>query len=78
MKIFKKSQPDFQHYVNKIENQAKKWFSYKKKRNAPIIKSTVTGLRPFLATKSPLKMMKNVFYFTSKALFILNMFEFSF
>ena len=27
-----KSQPNFQHYVNKIEAQGKKWFSFKKKR----------------------------------------------
>ena len=27
-KIIKKSQPNFQHYVKKIEVQAKKWFSY--------------------------------------------------
>ena len=27
----KKSQPDFQRYVEKIEAQAKKWFSYEKK-----------------------------------------------
>ena len=29
-KKFRKSQPYFQHYVQKIEAQAKKWFSYKK------------------------------------------------
>ena len=28
-----------------------------------------SGLRQFLAAESPLKMMKNSFYFTSKALF---------
>ena len=30
-KILRKFQPNFQHYVKKIEAQAKKWFSYKKK-----------------------------------------------
>ena len=28
-------------------------------------------IRQFLATETPLKMMKNAFYFTSKALFVL-------
>ena len=31
-------------------------------------KGALSGLRQFLATESPLKMMKNAFYFTSKAL----------
>ena len=30
-KTFKKSLPNFQHYLKKIETQAKKWFSNKKK-----------------------------------------------
>ena len=29
-KILRKIQPNFEHYVKKIEIQAKKWFSYKK------------------------------------------------
>ena len=33
-------------------------------------KGILSGLRPFLATESPLKMMKNAFYFTIKALFV--------
>ena len=35
------------------------------------LKGALSGLRPFLATISSLKMMKNAFYFTSKALFVL-------
>ena len=35
------------------------------------LKGALSGLRPFLAAESPLKMMKNAFYFTSKALFVL-------
>ena len=31
-KVLRKFQPNFWHYVKKIEAQAKKWFSYKKKR----------------------------------------------
>ena len=34
-----------------------------------------SGLRKILATKSPLKMMKNTFYFTSKALVVLKIFK---
>ena len=36
-----------------------------------IIKSTFLGLRQVLGTGSPLKMMKNAFYFNLKALFVL-------
>ena len=39
-------------------------------------KGAPSGLRPFLASESPLKMMKNAFYFTSKALFVLKIFKF--
>ena len=38
-------------------------------------KDALAGLQ-FLATESPLKMMKNAFYFTSKALFVLKIFKF--
>ena len=34
------------------------------------------GLRQFLATESPLRMMKDAFCFTSKALFVLKIFKF--
>ena len=39
-------------------------------------KGALSGLRQFLATESPLKMMKYAFYFTLKALFVLNIFRF--
>ena len=39
-------------------------------------KDALSGLRQFLATESPLKMMKNAFYFTLKALFGLKIFKF--
>ena len=38
-------------------------------------KDALSRLRQFLATQSPLKMMKNAFYLTSKALFILKTFK---
>ena len=39
---------------------------------------TLSDLRQFLATKNPLKMLKNAFYFTLKALFVLEIFKFLF
>ena len=38
-------------------------------------KGALFGLRQFLATESPLKMIKNAFYFTSKAFSILKIFK---
>ena len=38
--------------------------------------STLSCLGQFLATESPLKMMKNAFYFTLKPLFVLKIFKF--
>ena len=40
------------------------------------VKGGLSGLRPCLTTETPLKMMKNVFYFTLKALFVLKIFKF--
>ena len=39
-------------------------------------KGAPSGLRQFLVAESPLEMMKNAFYFTSKALFVLKIFKF--
>ena len=39
-----------------------------------VLKDAHLGLKQFLATESPLKTMKNVFYFTSKAHFVLKIF----
>ena len=40
------------------------------------IKGALSDLKQFLATESPLKAMKNAFYFTLKALFLLKKFKF--
>ena len=40
------------------------------------LKDTPSGLRQFLANKSPLRMVKNAFYFTLKALFVIKIFTF--
>ena len=37
------------------------------------VKDPIPGLKQFLATLSPIKMMKNAFYFTLKALFFLKL-----
>ena len=42
------------------------------------VKGVLSGLTQFLATESPLKIMKNTFYFTLKALFVLKVFKFLF
>ena len=39
-------------------------------------KGAPSGLRQFLATESPFKMMKNAFYFMSKVIFVLKIFRF--
>ena len=41
-----------------------------------VSKGALSGLRQFLATESPVKMMKNAFYFTLTALFVLKIFKF--
>ena len=40
------------------------------------LKDALSGLRQLLAIESPLKMMENAFYFTSKALFVLKIIKF--
>ena len=40
------------------------------------LKAARSVLRQFLATESPLKKLKNAFYFISKALFVLKIFKF--
>ena len=44
--------------------------------NIKNVKDALQGLRHFLATGSPLKMMKNAFYFTFEAFFVLKMLNF--
>ena len=49
---------------------------YPKKAPSTKVKKALLGLRQFLANERPLKMMKNAFYFTLKALFFLKIFKF--
>ena len=41
-----------------------------------IVKGALSGLRQFLATESPLKIMKNDFFFILKAFFVFKIFKF--
>ena len=41
-----------------------------------LIKGALSVMRQFLATGTPLKMVQNTFYFTTKALFVLKIFKF--
>ena len=58
-------QPDGSYSVSDVQSYIKY-----------IIKGALPGLRQFLATEISLRMMKNAFYFTSKALFVLKIFKF--
>ena len=40
------------------------------------VKGALSGLRQFLAAESPLKIIRNAFHFTLKALFVLKTFKF--
>ena len=41
-----------------------------------VLKGTLPGPRQFFASESPLKIMKNLFYFTLNPLFVLKTFQF--
>ena len=43
-----------------------------------MLAGALKGLRQFLVTENPLKMMKNTFYFTLKVIFVLKIFNFFF
>ena len=53
----------------------KKFYELKTLYATLSFKGALSGLRQFLEIESPLKMMKNTFYFTSKALFVLKIFK---
>ena len=64
----------------RIKKKSQEWFDSeileKIITRDELFKGTLSGLRQFLATESPLKMMKNAFYLTLKALFVFKMFKF--
>ena len=53
-------------------------FSFSPKNDIELthLKDAFSYLRQFLATATPLKIMKNIFYFTLKAFFVLKIFKF--
>ena len=52
-----------------LKNQCFNYFNYH-------LKDALSDLGQFLANESPLKMMKNAFYFTLKVIFVLKIFKF--
>ena len=46
------------------------------KEHRKIFKGALSGLRQFLETESPLKVIKNTFYFTAKVFLVLKIFKF--
>ena len=70
--------------LNSFKPKIKSWVTNKCARqlrkkylgNVDLIKGALSDLRQFLAIENPLKMIKNAFYFTSKALFVLKIFDF--
>ena len=61
-----------ERYTSKGVNVTHCQWKVKVKRK---IKGALSGLGQFVETENPLKIMKNAFYFTSKALFILKIFK---
>ena len=61
-----------------ISEQQRKWMYHQQKvlglMISFFIKGALSGLRKYLANENHLKMMKNVFYFTLKAPFVLKIF----
>ena len=51
-------------------------FGEKIKNSVTNFKSALSGLRQFLTTKRPLKMMKNAFHFALRALFVPEIFKY--
>ena len=54
------------------------WFLYDSELRHERNKVTLSGMKKFLAAKSPFKMMKNAFCFILEALFVLELFKFLF
>ena len=69
-----------------VNSSLKRWFFFRlflwqHKNNLRLqfrssFKGALPGLRQFFAIESPLKVMRNIFYFTSKGLFVLKIFKY--
>ena len=68
-----------QPFVDPLQSRCS-WIIHKIHGETPVweflFKGALSGLRQFLTTESPLKMMENAFYFTLKALFVLKILSF--
>ena len=62
--------------LQSLPAKKKKKKSTQENRNTAGLKDALLGPRQFQATQKPLKMMKNAFYFTLKALFVLKILTF--
>ena len=58
-----------------VIKSVKYYFSWLLSYFSSTVKGALAGLRQFLTTGSSLKMMKNTFYFSLKALFVLKIFK---
>ena len=70
---FSKNDPFKKIYVRRVEFGSRVCCRLCSKRK---FKGALSGLRQYLASESPLKMTKNGFYLTFKALFVLKIFQF--
>ena len=66
----------FHFYETRVIRYTAWFFLFLKRKILTTFKGALSRLRQFLAFESPLKMIKNTFYFTLKALFILKIFKF--
>ena len=69
------SKVPYRPYLSLFDSKTMKTFLRCEREINLLTKGKLPGLRQFLATESPLKMMKIVFHFTSKALFVLKIFK---
>ena len=68
--IFSKTNSFLKNVSNALDSKKGKLVNY------IFEESALSALRQFLTTESPLKMIKNASYFTSKTLFVLKIFMF--
>ena len=73
---FSFKEDDFQSLHNACQPLSKYVNSKYATARSTLVFSNVSGLVKRLAHESPLKVIKNAFYFTSKALFVLKIFKF--
>ena len=79
----------YEHFVSEKQSNSSYLFhlgmdgpnvnlAFQKCLGGQLLKDALSGLRQFLATEIALKILKNIFYFTSKSFFVLKIFKFLF